>query len=251
MKTVQIEYRNKAAIVKLDRGVTNALDLGLIQELAEALQQLRHDSNVNSLVLSSANEKFFCIGFDIPGLFGLSKREFQTFYQAFNRACLDLFTFPKPTVAALTGHAIAGGCILALCCDYRFIAQGRKFMGLNEIKLGVPIPYPADCVLQQLVGAQIAREISYTGEFYQPERLLEMGMVDRILPLDQLLLKAVEKAQLLGAMPGEAFAMIKRSRVQVVEDQILRRLEQKERIFIESWYSSAAREQLKPAMEKF
>ncbi len=251
MKTVHVEYRDKAAIVKLNRGVTNALDLDLVAELAKALRQLRHDSNVDSLVLGSANEKFFSIGFDIPGLFGLSRQEFQTFYQAFNRACLDLFSFPKPTVAALTGHAIAGGCILALCCDYRFMAQGRKFMGLNEIKLGVPVPYPADCVLQQLVGAQIAREISYTGEFYQPEKLLEMGMVDQILSLDQVLPKALERAQLLGAMPREAFAMIKRNRVQVVEEQILARLEQKEGLFIERWYSSSAREQLKAAMEKF
>ncbi|MEE8391251.1 MAG: enoyl-CoA hydratase/isomerase family protein [Anaerolineae bacterium] len=133
------EYRDRVAIVKLNRPVTNALNLQLVDELTETLQNVRHDANVHSLVLGSSNEKFFSIGFDIPQLFELDRESFTKFYQAFNRVCLDLYTLPKPTVAAIPGHAIAGGCILALCCDYRLIAQGRKLMGLNEIKLGVPI----------------------------------------------------------------------------------------------------------------
>lgn len=79
-------------------------------------------------------------------------------------AYLALYTLPKPVVAAITGHAIAGGCILALCCDYRFISEGRKLMGLNEVKLGVPVPYLADRVLHALVGTRYAREIIESGE---------------------------------------------------------------------------------------
>jgi len=251
MELIRIEHHGKVVILKLNRGVTNALNLQLVNQLAENLQEVRDDPEAHSLVLCSSNEKFFSIGFDIPELFKLAKKDFEIFYQAFNRVCMDLYTLPKPTVAAIAGHAIAGGCILALCCDYRFIAEGRKLMGLNEIKLGVPVPYPGDCILQQIVGARNAREITGTGEFYRPEELLQMGMVDQVLPLEQVLPKSIEKAELLGALPNKAFWMIKRNRVETVETRVLKRLAEKERFFIECWYSDETRERLKKAIKKF
>jgi len=251
MKMIRIEHHGEVAIAKLDRDVTNAIDLRLIEELSETLQGVRHDPGVHGLVLGSSNEKFFSIGFDIPQLFGLAREDFKSFYQTFNRACLDLYTLPKPTIAAITGHAIAGGCILALCCDYRFIARGRKLMGLNEIRLGVPVPYLADCVLRHIVGVRYARDIMDTGEFYQPEESLQMGIVDQVLPLEQVLTKSIEKARLLGTLPQEAFAIIKRNRIEMIEAQVLARLEEREQFFVDRWYSDEARERLKAAMEKF
>ena len=251
METIHIDRQDGVATVKLGWGVTNALDLQRVEALAERLQALRLDPEVGGLVLSSANEKFFSIGFNIPQLYGLPKQDFETFYRAFNRLCLDLYTFPKPTIAAIAGHAIAGGCILTLCCDYRFIAQGRKLMGLNEIKLGVPVPYPADCILRHLVGERHARDVLGIGEFYQPDQLLAMGMVDQVLPLERVLPESIEKVRALGAMPRAAFAMIKHNRVETIQDQILARLEEKERFFIECWYGQPARQRLKEAMEKF
>ncbi|MGB3479822.1 MAG: enoyl-CoA hydratase/isomerase family protein [bacterium] len=250
-KMIRIEHHNNVAIVKLDRNVTNALNVELVNELAETIQKVKHDSDVYSLVLSSSNEKFFSIGFDIPQLFGLSKDDFQVFYKTFNRLCMNLYTFPKLTIAAIIGHAVAGGCILALCCDYRFISEGRKKMGLNEIKLGVPVPYLTDCVLRQVVGFRNAREIMDTGEFYEPEKLFQMGMVDQILPLDQLLVKSIEKAKLLGALSQDAFAMIKRNRVEMVEAQVLTKLKEKEKFFLKCWYSDETRKRLKAAIAKF
>jgi enoyl-CoA hydratase/carnithine racemase len=251
MNMISTEYQDKVAIVKLNRGITNPLNLDLLDELGEALRKIRHDSGVHSLVLGSSNEKFFSIGFDIPQLFGLSRDDFTVFFRRFNSVCLDLYTLPKPTVAAIAGHAIAGGCILAICCDYRFIAEGRKVMGLNEIKLGVPVPYLPDCALRSIVGVRNAREILDTGEFYQPEQSLRMGMVDQVVPLEQVSSKSVERARLLGSLPQQAFSLIKRSRIEMVEREVVARMEEKERLFIECWYSDEARKRLKEAMEKF
>lgn len=251
MKLIKVEHRDKVAVLKLNRGITNALNLPLVNQLAEKLQEVRDNSDLCSLVLGTSNEKFFSIGFDIPELFELSRKDFRVFYQAFNRVCMDLYTLPKPTIAALTGHAIAGGCILALCCDYRFIAEGRRLMGLNEVKLGVPVPCPGDCVLRHLVGTRNAREIMGCGEFYHPEESLQLGMVDQVLLLEQVLPRSIEKAELLGALPQKAFAMIKCNRVEVVEAQVQRHLSQKERIFIDCWFSDEARELLIDAINKF
>jgi enoyl-CoA hydratase/carnithine racemase len=248
---ISMEQRERVAVLRLDRSVTNALDLDCVQKLAKALKGVREDPAIRGLVLTSSSAKFFAIGFDIPHLFDLSRADFEDFYRAFNLACMDLYTMPKPTVAAITGHAIAGGCILAICCDYRFIAEGRKLMGLNEVKLGVPVPYLADRVLTQLVGVRYAREIMEGGEFYGPDKLSAMGMVDRVLPIDQVVEQAVEWAAELGDMPGSAFERIKENRVERVAAEVAGCAEQKKQKFIECWYSEPAREQLREAMDKF
>jgi enoyl-CoA hydratase/carnithine racemase len=251
MRTISVNYQDTVAIVKLSRDVTNALDMELVNELGQLLEKIEHDPNVRALVLGSNNDKFLSIGFDIPRLFELPREDFSTFFSEFNRVCLSLYILSKPTIAAITGHAVAGGCILALCCDYRFIAEGRKLMGLNEIKLGVPVPYLIDCVLRYTVGTRYSREIMDTGEFYAPADSLRMGLVDEVLPVGEVMAKAVERARLLGAWPREAFALIKRNRVEEIEQQVLARREEKERSFVDCWYSDEARKRLKEAIEKF
>lgn len=251
MKMISIERHGKVSVLKLNRGTTNALNLQLVTCLAENLSSVRTDPKVLGLVMCGSNDKFFSIGFDIPELIQLKKKDFKVFYQAFNQVCLYLYTFPKPTIAAISGHAVAGGCILALCCDYRLIAEGRRLMGLNEIKLGVPVPYPGDRILQQIVGTPNAREIMSTGEFYLPEESLQKGMVDQVLRQDEVLVRSIEKAEKLGEHPQKAFTVIKRNRVEMVEAQIRANLREKEHTFIECWYSEDAHERLREAIEKF
>jgi enoyl-CoA hydratase/carnithine racemase len=248
---LRIDRDGPVAIVRLTRGVTNSIDGELVGELAAAIRNAKEQPDICALVLASANDKFFSIGWDIPQLIGLTSNEFADFFSRYNRMCLDVYTLAKPTVAAITGHAIAGGCILALCCDYRYVADGKKLMGLNEIKLGAPLPYVVDCVLPAVVGGRYAREIMESGDFYLPDAARRMGLVDAVLPLDQVLPASVEKAKQLGAMPEQAFAIIKRNRTAGIERQILAQLEEQERLFVECWYSEVARQRLRDAAAKF
>lgn len=251
MEMIAIEQIDDVAMVKLNRSVTNPINLDLVTELKERISHVRHAPDIRAVVLTSASEKFFSIGFDIPEFFNLGEKDFMVFYSAFNQACLDLFTLPKPTIAAMKGHAIAGGYILALCCDYRIIAEGRKLVGLNEIKLGVPVPYVADSILRNTVGGLNAREIMIGGEFYPSDQAVNLGMVDEIEPLPTMVDKAIEKARALGSLPNRAGSIIKRNRVEPIETEIRRRLEEKEKLFLECWFSKETRRQLKAAIEKF
>lgn len=251
MKSTSIEHQDYVAILSLNHGITNPLNLSMLTELAERLSQLKEDPDVHSLVLTSVSDKFFSIGFDIPALYDLPEKDLAIAYRAFNQLCLDLYTFPKPTVAALKGHAIAGGTILALTCDYRYIAMGHKLMGLNEIKLGVPVPYLADLILKQVVGARIARDMVETGDLYSPDQLAEIGLVDGVYRVDQVLPQALEWANSLGEHPQEVYALIKNNRVEKIIQDFKQRSKEKEEQFVNCWYSPAARERLKAAMEKF
>ena len=144
MKWINAVTEDSVRILKLNRGVTNAINAELLKELEDSLREISNDPEICALVLTSANNKFFSAGFDIPELYPQEPSGFKDFFRSFNRICLDLYTLPCPTVAALTGHTVAGGFILASCCDYRFMAQGKKLCGLNEIQIGVPVPYIAD-----------------------------------------------------------------------------------------------------------
>lgn len=248
---IELTRDKSVAIVKLARGITNAINLEIVQELATTVERMSAMPDVRALVLSSANEKFFSIGFDIPHLFELPKEDFREFYEAFNQACFALYTLPMPTVAGLTGHAIAGGCILALCCDYRVIGAGRKLMGLNEIKLGVPVPYLASCILQSIVGAREARQVEEFGEFYEAEILFRKGLVDEVVPQAEVMARAREMAEILSSRPPEAYQRIKESRVEQVETRIRANWEKRQREFTELWYSEEARARLQEAMTRF
>lgn len=250
-KIFHLDIQEHIAILRLSYGTTNAIQLELVNELDESLHNLRTNPEVRGLVLTCANEKFFSIGFNIPQLIGLSPDNLRAFYRSFNQMCLELFTFPKPTIAAIAGHAIAGGCILTLCCDYRFIAEGKKLMGLNEIKLGLPVPYVADCILRELVGFRHSRDIMDTGDFFTPEQSLQMGLVDRIFPADKLLAKAINAVKKLSSHPEAGFGMIKQNRIERIHSQILTSMEEKDEHFIQCWLSRGAQVLLREAMSKF
>jgi len=246
-----LDFENGIAIIKLNRGITNAINPDLVASLTSTLRDLKHDSGVRGLVLSSSNEKFFSIGFDIPYFFDLPPDSFRSFYQSFGRLCIDLMTIPKPVISAIRGHAIAGGCVLTLCCDYRFISEGRKFIGVNEIKLGVPVPFVADCILRRLVGYRKARTIMDTGDFYEPDEALMLGLVDKVLPLEEVLPRSIEEARKLSSVSSSAFTGVKNNRVEPIEEEVVARLGEKEDFFVECWYSDITRDLLKEAMSKF
>lgn len=251
MPLIESRILHNVLIAEFQHGVTNPINLKFVEELSEILHTASANPEILALVLTSANDKFFSIGLDIPHLYDLSPADFSHFYHAFNRVCIELFSLPIPTVAAITGHAVAGGCILAICCDHRFIAKGHKLMGLNEIKLGVPVPYPAHCILHQLVGDSNARELMYLGDFIMPENALKASLVDQVLPLNEVRPKAIEFAATLGGLSHSAFRVIKQNRIQPVITRIQEQLTEKESIFVEHWYSDDTRKELKAAIAKF
>lgn len=251
MGWIEAATEDGVRILKLNRGVTNPLNGKVVEELGGHLREVKGSKEITALVITSANEKFFSLGFDIPDLYPKESRAFKDFFTSFNQLCLDLYILPKPTVAALSGHAIAGGFILASCCDYRFISQGKKFCALNEINLGVPVPYLSDLILRQLIGDRKATEMLYSGKMIPAEEALRMGIVDALFPPETLLPESLAKARELGNLPARAFGAIKANRTFDVAEKIRRRLDEDIQLFLKFWYSEEARARLKEAMKKF
>jgi len=251
MEQVWIHREGSVAIIRLAKSVTNPIGMQMVNDLAAKVGEARDDPEVHAVMLTGESDRFFSIGLDIPELMDYDKEQFAQFVHHFDRLCIDLYSLPKPTVVAIRGHATAGGAILALTGDHRIMTSGRAVMGLNEVRLGVTVPYPADRMLRDLVGARTARDVMEVGDFFDPAELLAMGLVDEIAPPDQVLFIARELATSLATSPTPAYAAIKRNRTAPVVAAIEADLPAKQAEFVDLWYSEPAQAQLEEAMLKY
>lgn len=248
MSKVMIESRDNVAIMRLKNKVTNAISPDFVNDISAALNKIK--SEFQGMILAGG-DKFFCIGFDLPELLKIDRTGMTQFFYKFNQVAFDLFTLPLPTACAITGHAIAGGNILALACDYRFAASGKKLIGLNEVKLGVPVPYLADLMLRQIVGDRAATEILYHGEFMASSEAEQIGLIDEVLPQDGLENRALEKIAKIASLPQPAFSAIKANRVEAIRLRYEENYKSKNEIFLDCWFSPSVQDLLTEAAEKF
>jgi len=248
---IQTDIQDNIAICSLNRGVTNALNANMIQSIHDEFDKIGKMQEIYGVILTSSNSKFYSIGLDIPELFPLSQREFTNFFQNFSQLCVKILSFPKPVIATISGHAIAGGCILALACDYRYAKEGNLKMGLNEIKLGVPVPYIAECILKDLIGIHTTRNVCETGEFFTPRELLTLGLIDEIVPEDNLRDHAMAKITRISNHPLGAYSKIKEIRNEEIIERFNKNYQRTTQEFVDLWYSPVTRDKLQEAMIKF
>jgi enoyl-CoA hydratase/carnithine racemase len=246
---MQTDREGNVAIVRMSNGEKNPIDAEFTSDLGLAFHELRDDDSVRGVVLASAAERFFAIGLNLPKLLDAGKDEMRAFHRHFLDVCVGIYTYPKPVVAAIDGHATAGGCTIALCADYRVISRGRRLMGLNVTKLGVPVPLPAVLMLNSIVGEANAKRVVDDGELYGPDRLLELGMVDRVVE-GSAVAEAVAMAGRLGEAPG-VFAQNKRVRVAKNVERMEAEGGVSEEEFLRCWWSEGAQEKLREASGRF
>lgn len=187
----------------------NALDERLMGELRAAIERLA-EQGAPPLVLSSAHPKLFCPGWDLKQLAGADRARVAAFLTTFDELVLSLFSYPGPTVAAVAGHAVAGGCLLALACDLRVMIAGRPRIGLSELALGVPLPRGSVLMLRSRLAPVAFDELVYRGEGCAAGRAVELGLVHRACGLHEFE-GAIQR--LLGAacmQSRAAFAATKR-----------------------------------------
>ena len=211
MEHLVSERDGNLAILTLTRGKANALNHALIEELCGAVAAAAADDSVRGLVLASGRPRFFSSGFDIREVFTYDRDGMAAFFGRFIDLYESLYRFPKPVVAALSGHTFAGGAILAIACDFRIMADGDFGFALNEINLGLAFS-PTMCrMLADAVGLTHGREVLLFGEPLTPARALEIGLVRELAPAEQVRDRAIACARSLAAKPPAAYREMKRA----------------------------------------
>lgn len=205
---VRLEEREGVMVVWLDRGA-NALDRGAMAALDEAIADLAREGGSPALVLASSHPAVFCPGLDLKALDGQARDGIREVMSGFNALLRRLATFPGPAVAAVAGHAIAGGCLLALACDRRVMARSGARIGLSEVNLGFPVPAGAVAMLLALYQTRAVEQLVLEGDGFGGERAFELGLVERLADSPAVLPDACRQARHLASRPAGAYAAAK------------------------------------------
>ncbi|MCA1611181.1 MAG: enoyl-CoA hydratase/isomerase family protein [Acidobacteria bacterium] len=192
-------------VVTLDRPRANAISPELIEDLREALRRA-----AGAPVVLASSQRIFSGGWDLPLLIGRDRPAMADFLALYTALVREVFTYEGPLIAAINGHAIAGGLILAAAADERFAAAGEGRLGLSEVALAVPIPAALFEIFRYLLGDRGAERLGAGGENLSFESAEAIGLVDAIVPADDLSDRAAERAAALGERPRAAYAEIKR-----------------------------------------
>jgi 3,2-trans-enoyl-CoA isomerase len=230
-------------IVTLERGKVNALDIAAVGELRERFEALERDDSVRAVVLTGAGS-FFSFGFDVPELLTYGRQQLESFLRDFTALYTKLFLFPKPLVAAINGHAVAGGCMLATTCDRRVMASGKAKISLNEVTFGASVFAGSVEMLAAITGRRNAEKILLGGVMYRAEEALQLGLVDEAVLPERVLEVAEQQALELAAGDPAAFRSIKRLLRGPVAAEMRRLEEASIAEFIEIWLSPSTQAQL-------
>jgi enoyl-CoA hydratase len=183
LKTLRIERQGALAVLRLDKARGNAIDEPLALDLVSACRELSGDGELRGVMLASAHPKLFCPGLDLVSLFAYDRPAMERFMALFSDAVLSLYALEKPVLAAVSGHAVAGGCILALTADLRVLRRGAQ-IGLNEVKIGVPLPWAVALLLRATVAPDALTRAALLGRNFADEVALAAGLADAVLDAD-------------------------------------------------------------------
>ena len=204
---VQLEVQGGVGTILLNRPPMNALSFQVQEEIRQAALEASQREDVRAVVLYGG-PKVFAAGADINEMAQASYQDMVARSNALQASFTAVARIPKPTIAAITGYALGGGCELALCCDLRIAGEKAK-LGQPEIQLGIIPGAGGTQRLPRLVGPARAKELIYTGRFVSAEEALHIGLVDRVVPDDEVYSAAMDMAEQFARGPAYALRAAK------------------------------------------
>ncbi|MDA8020790.1 MAG: enoyl-CoA hydratase/isomerase family protein [Thermoanaerobaculia bacterium] len=198
----------RVAVLRVAHGKANAIDVEFFESLIAALNEVE-SSDVQAVVLTGSGRNFSA-GVQLFAVIEGGHSYLQEFLPVLSEGLRRLFTFPRPVIAAINGHAIAGGCILALAADRRIcVSEGAK-LGVTELMVGVPFPSAPLEVVRHHLPLHVAQDLILTARLVAPDEALKLGLVDELRSAEELLERAVGTAAKMGQIPSRTFAVSKR-----------------------------------------
>jgi enoyl-CoA hydratase len=210
---IGVEQHGVVSVVRLEHGKVNALDLELLRAISETMRGL---TTAGAVVLTGAG-RAFSAGVDLRRIVDGGISYAEEFLPALSDAFLSVFDCPRPVVAAINGHALAGGCVLAAAADLRLMSGGT--IGLTELLVGVQFPTVPMEIARHAFGPQASR-LALTTEAFGVDDALRLGLVDEAVSSDDLLPEAIARATALAQFPADVYATTKAQLHQPAHKQI-------------------------------
>ena len=205
---IDVKKEGGVALLTINRPeVLNAMSLEVLGELGKAVEQVENDDGVQVLVITGCGRAFVA-GADIEHMRGFSPQQAKEWSELGQRTLGKIENLAKPVIAAVNGYALGGGTELALACDIR-VASDRAVFGQPEVKLGMIAGFGGTQRLPRLVGPGRAKEMLFTGDHYDAEAAFKMGLVNRVVPADELLGYCLDMAKRIAARGSQAVRLSK------------------------------------------
>ena len=204
---VRLEVEDGVGTIRLDRPPMNAINEALTRDLADAAMEATTRDDVRAVILYGG-DKVFAAGADVKMMAPMTSVQVKSMIAALQEVFHLVEEIPKVTIAAITGYCLGGGCELAMCADFRFAGEGAK-IGQPEITLGIIPGAGGTQRLPRLVGPARAKDLIYSGRFASAEEALAIGLVDRVVPDDQVYVAALEGARRYANGPTQALRAAK------------------------------------------
>ena len=231
---LDLEERGEVAIMRLQHGKVNALDLELLLAISEAMRSV---DQARAVVITGSGS-VFSAGVDLQRIVAGGPSYVREFLPALSESFMAIFDHPGPVVAAVNGHAIAGGCVIAAACDVRLMAHGK--IGLAELSVGVPFPPAAMEIMRHAVGPAIGHLV-LTAALLDPAQAESIGLIQHVCTAEVLLESAVDRARQMARTPAGVFSVSKRQLQQPARDRIAAR-SRDEKAVVEMWSSDRTRD---------
>jgi enoyl-CoA hydratase len=236
---ISVDAHGQVALVTMTHGTANALDTTFCRELTGQLGGLERDGHRAAVL--TGHGSIFSAGVDLLRLRDGDPGYLEEFLPALSEAFLAVFNCPLPLVAAVNGHAIAGGCILACACDHRVMNTSRGRIGVTELLVGLPFPAAATEILRFAVGTPRLKEISYFGRTYLAAEAVALGLADEAVDEASVLPRALAIAAEFAALPDEPLRHTRRQ-VRAPALDLIARQHADDKLVRQMWGSPAARD---------
>ncbi len=237
---MRIDSTNGISLLSMAAGRANAMN----EAFLDGLDRLVRRAHPEPLVITGY-ETFFSAGLDLPALIAYDRPRMKLLMDRFHDVMVRLFSYPAPVVAAINGHAIAGGCVLAMMADARLMASGSARIGINEVALGVGLPSVVVETFRAQLRPDVFPGLCLSGALLTPDRALEVGLVHELVEPAKLKDAAVARAAKLAS---PAYAQVKTElrapARKAMEESHARVLES----WLDTWFSEATREKLAAAV---
>jgi enoyl-CoA hydratase/carnithine racemase len=209
MEFIEVKRDGPVAIVYMNHAAENTFTGPFVDEIMKTLDELEKDPEVKAVVFTGAVEKYFSNGLNLGWVASQSKDDMIEFLVYFNDMLRRAATFPMPTVAAVNGHAFAGGFFLACCMDFRFMRKDRGWLCVPEVDLGLSLPPGTVALLEHVMGAKNVNNLALTGKRITGLEAKELGIVHQVYGIEELMDRSVEFAKGLTLKRTENYAEIK------------------------------------------
>ena len=241
---LETSKQDGATVVRMRHGKANALDVEMLEALSRELELL---SGEPGGVVLTGSAGFFSAGVDLTRVLDSPGEYTTTLIEALQRSLQRLYRFPRPLVAAINGHTIAGGLVLACACDYRVVGSPTAKLGLTELAVGVPFPHLAFEVVRQALGSTVTRRLILEANLIDSRQAADLGVVDETVAADQLIDRAIALAKRWAGLPGNTFILTKKQLACDLDERLARYPEEQLRAVGQTWSSAATR----AAIERF